>query len=50
MFRTMAVDCSVLLLSYFISSGALGSADLLLSYSTIIISLHITIILTMAYL
>ena len=36
MFRAMAVDFSVsLLLSFFISSGALGSPDLLLSYSII---------------
>ena len=35
MFRGLAVDYSILLLSYSISSGALGShADLLLSYST----------------
>ena len=32
MFRAMAVDCSVLLLSYSISSDALESPDLLLSY------------------
>ena len=36
---------SVLLLSYSISSGALGSPGLLLPYSTTVISLHNTIIL-----
>ena len=34
----MAVDCFILLLSCSISTGALGSPDLLLSYSTINIS------------
>ena len=41
---------SVLLLSYSISSGALESPDLLLSYSTISLASHITIILTMVHL
>ena len=47
MFRavTMAVDCSILLLSYFISSGALERYDLLLSYLTILLASHNTIIL-----
>jgi hypothetical protein len=39
---------SVLLLPYSISSGAIGSYDLLLSYSMIAVALHINIILTMA--
>jgi len=41
----MAVDYSILLLSYSISSGALGSPYLLLSYSIIIIPIPNTIIL-----
>ena len=36
---------SVLLLSYSISIGTLGSSDLLLSYSMITLALHNTIIL-----
>ena len=36
---------SVMLLSYSISSGALGSLDLLLSYSMIALALHNTTIL-----
>ena len=35
--------CSILLSSYSISTGALGSTDLLLSYSMITLSWHITI-------
>ena len=35
MLRAMAVDCSVLLSSYSITTGALGSPDLLPSYFTI---------------
>ena len=41
----LGVYCSVMLLSYFISSGALGSPDLLLSYSMITLALHNTTIL-----
>jgi len=41
-FRAMAVDCSMLLLSYFISSGALGSPGLLLSYSMMRLASHNT--------
>ena len=37
--------CSILLLSYSISSGVLGSPDLLLSYSMIALALHNNIIL-----
>ena len=36
---------SILLLSYSISSGAIGSPSLLLSYSVIALALHNTIIL-----
>ena len=39
--------CFVMLLSCFISSGALEGSDVLLSYSIIIKSLHNTIILIM---
>jgi len=42
MFRAMAVDYSILLFSYSISSGALESPDLLLSYSVILLALHNT--------
>ena len=45
MFRAMAVDCSVMLLSYFISSGALESPNVLLSYSVTTLTLHNTNIL-----
>ena len=46
MFRAMAVDSSVVLLSYSISSGALESPGLLPSLCSIItMSLHKTIIL-----
>ena len=48
MFRAMAVDSFVLLLSYSITTGALGSPCLLPPCSIKIISLLITIILTMA--
>ena len=41
---------SMLLLSYSISSGALGSSDLLLSYSVITVPLHNTIILIITHL
>ena len=37
--------CFVMLLLYSISSGALGSPDLLLSYLTTSFALHITVIL-----
>ena len=37
--------CSILLLSYSISSGALGSPDLLLSHLIISLACHISIIL-----
>ena len=47
MFRAMALSL-VLLLSCSFTSGALGSPGLLLSSSIVTISLHITIILTMA--
>ena len=40
---------SILLLSYSISSGALGSPVLLLPYSMSALALHITIILIMTY-
>ena len=45
MFRDMTVDCSILLLSYSVTTGALGSPDLLLSYPTTTVALHNTIIL-----
>ena len=45
MFRYMTVDCSILLLSYSISSGALESPILLLSYTTPTLASHNTIIL-----
>ena len=45
MFICLEDYCSVLLLSYYISSGALGSPDLLLSHSMIKLALHNTIIL-----
>ena len=45
MLRAMAVDCSVSLLSCSISSDALGSPDLLLLYSTIVLAFYNTIIL-----
>ena len=45
MFRAMAVDFSVLLLSCSITTGALGSPDLLLSYYMITLALYNTIIL-----
>ena len=40
---------SILLLSYSISSGALGSPELLLSYSVIVLVLHITTILKLTH-
>ena len=40
----------VMLLPYCISSGALGSPDLLLSYSMIVLTLHNTIILIITHL
>ena len=38
-------DCSIMLVAYFMWSGALGSPDLLLSSSMIIVAFHITSIL-----
>ena len=43
--RAMAVDYSIMLLSYSVSSGALESTDLLVSYSMIALASHNTIIL-----
>ena len=45
MFRATTVDYSILVLLYSISSGALDSPDVLLSYSITELALHITIIL-----
>ena len=50
MFRAMAVDCSILMLSYFLLIASLQSPDLLLSYSIITIPLYITIILITTHL
>ena len=46
----LEVCYSILLLSYSISSGALESPDLLLSYSMITLALHNTIILIITHL
>ena len=50
MFMFRAMDIALLLLSYSISSGALRSPDLLLSYSMITVALHNTVILIITHL